>query len=470
MVDTRNHYFTRRDAFGMAGTLFLAACGSTRTITPPAEAKALTPVNSSLIVEPQFRDSLTPNIEGTQVASLQTQPAQQNDLLSTLQAREAQATTPPILPIPQQTFTPPTPTVRRLPPTPTRAPSTPTPTQQPDGRMSWKKLKEYEVLAARRFALDFNPITNLVALSSDGDDIKAMRSFSGTKWCCVDLNVKVVDLEGRIIRIFPASRHSPLSISPDGRAIAYDVKYDVIEKGRNVGIKGNLVVNRILDGTQLISTDRGWGPLRNLIFSPDGNQIATSHDDQIKIWGASDGSLVRTIERDTSIAFPGMHHIRFSPDGKLLAVGSFGDKSIGLLDLANGSARKLPPLNDNGTNFIDFTLDGNQLITNSGYQELNSTRIWDVKEGKLLNTITTPIIRGSELGGEVRWVPGTNLLAQEIGADYRSKGKVIFWDRTTLKEVSRVSTPELNGTMNFTSDGKRMILGTLAGFSVWQRS
>src|SRR3989344_6122316 len=136
MVDTRNHYFTRRDAFGMAGTLFLAACGSTRTITPPAEAKALTPVNSSLIVEPQFRDSLTPNIEGTQVASLQTQPAQQNDLLSTLQAREAQATTLPILPIPQQTFTPPNPTVRRLPQTPTRATSTPPPTQQPDGRMS----------------------------------------------------------------------------------------------------------------------------------------------------------------------------------------------------------------------------------------------------------------------------------------------------------------------------------------------
>jgi len=78
--------------------------------------------------------------------------------------------------------------------------------------------------------------------------------------------------------------------------------------------------------------------------------------------------------------------MRFSPDGKILAVGRFGNVE---LRTANG-ARVHRTLSDHAgkVNMIRFSADGSKLIAASGITGLyGEARIWNVADGTLLQTI-----------------------------------------------------------------------------------
>jgi WD40 repeat protein len=199
--------------------------------------------------------------------------------------------------------------------------------------------------------------------------------------------------DGSLVRTLTGHTGEVVSVvfSPDGRLLA---------SGSG---DGTIKLWRVADGSLVRTLTGHTGAVTSVSFSPDGRLLASGSGDRtIKLWRVADGSLVRTLRGHThgglrawcfrrmgvcwrrgvlmtpsscgawrmvrwcapSRGTPGVVSVSFSPDGRLLASGSW-DKTIKLWRVSDGSLVRTLRGHINLVSSVSFSPDGRLLASGS---------------------------------------------------------------------------------------------------------
>jgi WD40 repeat protein len=197
------------------------------------------------------------------------------------------------------------------------------------------------------------------------------------------------------------------------------------------------VVVQEVAGDKTIEIETG-NPQPRAAFSPDGKLLATGgYGNQAKLWDAA-GRLVRALDAGGK---GGLWPV-FSPDGKLLAVGNRNDQTR-LFDVATGNL--LHTLPRKMTQELAFSPDGKVLA--AGYVE-GEVALWDVATGKLLQSKAS----GAAEVYTLDWSRKGDVLVTAGRA-----GKIVLWEPRGLTKLHELEAPVWVINVRFTPDGSRLL-------------
>jgi WD40 repeat protein len=198
--------------------------------------------------------------------------------------------------------------------------------------------------------------------------------------------------------------------------------------------------------------------MRSLMFSPDGKLLAGgTWRRTLSLWDVATGKLIMKKENDTGP----IHAVAFSPDSSILAsagrVRNPNDKDensfykpgeIILWDVTAGKPKQTLTGFRTAVESLAFTPDGKTLIAGDFDKELS---FWDVPNGKKLAGITGLIDTASYLAISP---DGKILVSAHDFSDF-----IEFWDIAPAKELGRFHSPlGRGGSPTFTPDGRTLIV------------
>ncbi|MBN1427344.1 MAG: WD40 repeat domain-containing protein [Anaerolineae bacterium] len=149
-------------------------------------------------------------------------------------------------------------------------------------------------------------------------------------------------------------------------------------------------------------------------FSPDGTTLVAAYGrGQIRLWDARSGEELRYI---TSPDIASVEQVAVSPDGNLLAIGTFWGMVI-LWDLANDVVHTTLDGHSDVVNSVAFSPDGAMLASGGRDQTI---RLWDTDSGELLQTLTE--LSHDDIDGLAFSPDGTTLAAGTW------ENTIVLWD------------------------------------------
>jgi WD40 repeat protein len=206
--------------------------------------------------------------------------------------------------------------------------------------------------------------------------------------------------------------------------------------------------------------DAGMTTVFSLAFSRDGNILATASLDRAeasrfhsRLWDAASGALRETLPEKT-VAYA----IAFSPAGKVLATGAAGEVRLRALPDATEEQSAAFAARRRWIRSLAWSHDGKTIANASGNGEV---LLWDAESGALRHTL-----QGHKANAQILAIgfsPDGSTLA--TGAGDSDGAEIILWNARSgsLLRKLRAPTPSLNA-LAFSPDGKVLATGADAKY------
>ncbi|HLX41023.1 MAG TPA: caspase family protein [Ktedonobacteraceae bacterium] len=221
------------------------------------------------------------------------------------------------------------------------------------------------------------------------------------------------------------------------------------------------------DGTQLAScgedmTVRIWsttsgallrtltgheGAVMGVDIAPDGTFVAScSEDKTVRIWDVATGQQMQVLQGHSSAVWT----VAYSLDNRMLASCS-NDETVRIWDPATGETLRVLQGHHNVVVGVDFSYDSAWLASCSFDK---SICLWDASDGTLRRRI-----RYSDIVYGVAWSPDGTLLAS-----CSSDGAICLWDASTGQRLQTLMGHDgAVWTVDFSADGRLLVSGSEDG-------
>jgi WD40 repeat protein/uncharacterized caspase-like protein len=202
-----------------------------------------------------------------------------------------------------------------------------------------------------------------------------------------------------------------------------------------------------------------------LVFSPDGRLLATGtfRSNTIKLWDTATGRELRNLSSGKQSAMGMSPAIAFSRDGRFIAAAG-GENTVKVWEVTSG--REVQTLTSGegvlasigGIYFIGFS-SNSRLVTIS-----DAVRVWDLATGQVVSSIgsgglNTLAMMGGE-GGAALSTDGTQLARVSTAGE----NKIQFWDLNSgrvIREVNLSDKDPLSVDMAFAPDSHLFLAGVV---------
>ena len=131
----------------------------------------------------------------------------------------------------------------------------------------------------------------------------------------------------------------------------------------------------------LLTGHTAW--VNSVVYSPDGQTLASGSHREIRLWNPSTQAHKTTfVRRDAQ----GANSLAYSPDGKTLAVARW--RGVDLLNAQTGEPKLSLSGHTDAVHSLAFSPDGKKLASASERDGDKAVRLWNARTGKLLRTLT----------------------------------------------------------------------------------
>ena len=170
----------------------------------------------------------------------------------------------------------------------------------------------------------------------------------------------------------------------------------------------------------------GKGRIHQVKYFPDGKRLAVATSIGVWIYWTETGEALDLLTEHTGPVTT----IVFSPDGQTLATGS-KDNTIQLCDTSTGEHKTTCIGHEDSVRLIAFNPAGKTLVS---VDDDESTRFWDVQTGKLLKTSIKSVVTPTNA---LAYSPDGAMLLT-IGYSGKNESLIEYWDAQTGDNIKDV--------------------------------